>query len=247
MIHKHILILLALALLATVGADGGEGDDTPSSACSNKKLRGVISLVSSGAASGVGAGEMKPAAIGTKDDRPAAVYDNSQGASTQRDGRVSVDRDYYTVSDSSSGSSKATGRVDKDYDKDYYKSFRHDAPCRVNRDMYCLWTDKEDIVAMSKMNDTEMIGEFINQSLVGELGVSYKALVDGTIDYWTSVDDWGALLKGSDSEEGKVDNFSSKQGQAQAQLRVLQVMVNGRATHLQTLMKTFKSRLWQWV
>jgi hypothetical protein len=119
MIYKHILILLALALLATVGADGGEGDETPSSTYSNKKLRGVISLVSSssGAASGVGAGEMKPAAIGTKDDRPAAVYDNSQGASTQRDGRVFVDRDYYTVSDSSSGSSKATGRVDKDYEE----------------------------------------------------------------------------------------------------------------------------------
>jgi len=133
-IYEHILILLALALLATVGADGGEGDETPSSAYSNKKLRGVISLASSGAA-GVGAGEMRPAAIGTKDDWSAAVYDNSQGASTQRDGRLSVDRDYYTVSDSSSGSSKATGRVDKDYEKDYYKSFRHDAPCRVNRDM----------------------------------------------------------------------------------------------------------------
>ena len=239
-IYEHILILLLA--LASVGADGGD----EMSSYNNKKLRGVISLVSSGAA-----GEMKPAAIGTKDDWSAAVYDNSQGASTQQDGRLSVDRDYYTVSDSSSGSSKATGRVDKDYEKDYYKSFRHDAPCRVNRDMYCIWTNKEDIVAMSKMNGTEMIGEFINQSLVGELGVSYQALVDGTIDYWTSVDDWDALLKSSDSEEGRVDNFIESARESSGSSASAGVTGDGQwtgsLTHLQKLMKTFKSRLWQWV
>ena len=56
------------------------------------------------------------------------------------------------------------------------------ASCRIVRDLYCMWTDEEGVDALSNMNDTE-IEKTITQT-ARELGVWYRPLVQGEIDYW---------------------------------------------------------------
>ena len=75
--HKHFLLALA-----TVGGTGAISAADGDASSYNKKLRGVITLASSGAATA--AAEERPPPIGTAGNPPVA-HDNSQSA-TQREG-----------------------------------------------------------------------------------------------------------------------------------------------------------------
>jgi len=109
--------------------------------------------------------------------------------------------------------------------------------CNIIRDIYCNTTDTGIINFRLPRLNTTQIEEEITQTMVGELGVSYRPLVQAQIDYLTST-------RTSANPQGKFPKGFSVTKYANFEVRALAmgVVVNG-ISNIDTVHGTFDASL----